>query len=56
MCARPVKRNDSDFGILLIEQQPVGIDVALPVTIIVAREQVVVVLERQRLVFAIASE
>jgi len=41
MSARAVKGYDADFGVFLVEQQPVGIDVALPVALVVARQQVV---------------
>ena len=52
MCSRPVKGYDADFGVFLVEQQPVGIDVALPVAFVVAMQQMVVVLWRQSLTFA----
>ena len=36
MSAGAVKGYDADFRVFLVEQQPVGIDVALPVALVVA--------------------
>ena len=40
--AGAVELDDAYLGVLLVEQQPVGVDVALPVALVVAREHVVV--------------
>ena len=39
--AGTVERDDAYLGVFLVEQQPVGIDVAFPVALVVARQQVV---------------
>ena len=43
MSTRPVKGYKTDFGVFLVEQQPVGANVALPVALIVSVQQMVVV-------------
>lgn len=43
---------DTDFRILLVEQQLVGIDVAFPITLIVTRQHVIVQIGGQRLIFS----
>ena len=45
-----VERDNANFRVLLVEQQPVGRDVALPITDIIAMQEVVTVLDRERLV------
>ena len=52
MSTRAVKGDNAYLGVLLVEQQPVGVDVALPVALVVAVQQVIVVLRRQSLAFA----
>ena len=37
-----IERDDAYLGVLFVEQQPVGIDVAFPVALVVATEHVVV--------------
>ena len=50
--ARAVERDNAYLGVLLVEQQPIGTDVALPIAIVVATEHVVVKIDGQGLVLA----
>ena len=36
MCSRPLEGNDSDFHVLDVNQQPVGVDVTFPTAFILA--------------------
>ena len=47
MGACTVERDDAYLSVFLIEQQPIGIDVAFPVAFVVARQQVVMVFRRE---------
>ena len=52
MGAGAVERDVAYLGVLLVEQQPIGIDVALPVALVVTSKQMVVQVGGQGLTFA----